>query len=198
MDINKLQLERNRDQIWALARKDMPLFEKFFNNEASELEATQVAVISIQLIATELYVYRDEIENISKELVGLYRKEINSGSIDTLAFVKEQINLIKNKIINVGRTEETREEVQQNLENIRENIAAIRWITLFNINKYKNTIFKMYQGQFSESSYDDTVTEEEQAAIARCQVLAHLLLLLKDVEIQSIDQRQSFLPSGDS
>jgi hypothetical protein len=186
MDIKKLQLERNRDQIWALARKDMPLFEKFFNNEASELEATQVAVISIQLITTELYVYRDEIENISKELLDLYREEINSGSIDTLAFVKKQINLIKNKVINIGRTEETREEVQQSLENIRENIAAIRWITLFNINKYKNTIFKMYKGQVGEASYD-TVTEEEQAAIARCQVLSHLLLLLKDVEIQSMD-----------
>jgi hypothetical protein len=187
MDIKKLQLERNRDQIWALARKDMPLFEKFFNNEASELEATQVAVISIQLIATELYVYRDEIENISKELLDLYREEINSGSIDTLAFVKKQINLIKNKVINIGRTEETREEVQQSLENIRENIATIRWITLFNINKYKNTIFKMYKGQVGESSYDDTITEEGQAAIARCQVLSHLLLLLKDVEIQSMD-----------
>ena len=47
MDLNKLQLERKRDQSWALARKDMPLFEKFFNNEASEWEATQVAVIAI-------------------------------------------------------------------------------------------------------------------------------------------------------
>lgn len=187
MDINKLLLERNRDQIWALARKDMPLFEKFFNNEASELEATQVAVISIQLIATELCVYGDEIENISKELLDLYREEINSGFIDTLAFVKEQINIIRNKILNVGRTEETREEVQQNLENIRENIAAIRWITLFNINKYKDTILKMYKGQFSESSFHGNVTEEEQAAIARCQVLSHLLLLLKDAEIQSLD-----------
>jgi len=187
MDLNKLQLERKRDQIWALARKDMPLFEKFFNNEASELETTQVAVISIQLIATELYVYRDEIENISDQLLDVYRGEINSGSIDTLAFIKEQINLIKNKIINVGKTEETREEVEQSLENIRESIADIRLITLFNINKYKNTIFKMYKGQVGESSYDGKVSEEEQAAIARCQVLAHLLLLLKDVEIQSLD-----------
>ena len=81
MDINKLQLERKRDQIWALARKDMPLFEKFFNNEASELEATQVAVIGIQLITTELYVYRDEIENISKELLDLCkgRSKIAAG-----------------------------------------------------------------------------------------------------------------------
>jgi len=187
MDINKLQLERKRDQIWAFARKDMPLFEKFFDKEASEFEATQVAAISIQLIATELYVYRDEIENISRELLDLYRDEINNGSIDTLAFVKKQINIIKNKIINVGKTEETKEEVQQSLENIRESIADIRLIALFNMNKYKNTIFKMYEGQIGESSYDGKVTEEEQAAIARCQVLAHLLLLLKDVEIQSLD-----------
>ena len=187
MDINKLQLERKRDQIWALARKDMPLFEKLFNNEASELEATQVAVISIQLIATELYVYRDEIENISDQLLDVYRDEINSGSIDTLALIKEQINLIKNKIMNVGKTEETKKEVEQSLENIRGSIADIRLITLFNINKYKNTIFKMYEGQVGESSYDGTVTEEEQVAIARYQVLAHLLLLLKDVEIQSLD-----------
>lgn len=187
MDINKLQLERKRDEIWALGREEMPLFEKFFNEEASELEATQVAVISIQLIATELYVYQDEIENISKKLVGSYREEINSGSIDTLKFVKEQTNVIKNQIINVGKFEKTREEVQQSLENIRECITDIRLITLFNINKYKDTIFKMYQGQIGESSYDGKVTEEEQAAIARCQVLAHLLLLLNDVEIQSLD-----------
>ena len=108
-------------------------------------------------------------------------------TIDTLAFVKKKINIIKNKIINVGKTEETKQEVQQSLENIRESIADIRLITLFNINKYKNTIFKMYKGQIGESSYDGKVTEEEQAAIARCQVLAHLLLLLKDAEIQSLD-----------
>ena len=59
------------DEIWALARRDMPLFEKFLNEEASELEATQVAVISIQLIATELYVYRDSIENIDVEIQSL-------------------------------------------------------------------------------------------------------------------------------
>ena len=182
MDLNKLQLERKRDQIWAFARGDMPLFEKFFDKEASELEATQVAAISIELIASELFVYRDEIENISEQLLDVYRDEINSGSIDTLAFVKKQI-----KIINVGKTEETKEEVQQSLENIRESITDIRLITLFNINKYKYTIFKMYKGQIGESSYDGKVTEEEQAAIARCQVLAHLLLLLKDAEIQSLD-----------
>jgi len=187
MDLNKLQLERKRDQIWAFARGDMPLFEKFFDKEASELEATQVAAISIELIASELFVYRDEIENISEQLLDVYRDEINSGSIDTLAFVKKQINIIKNKIINVGKTEETKEEVQQSLENIRESITDIRLITLFNINKYKYTIFKMYKGQIGESSYDGKVTEEEQAAIARCQVLAHLLLLLKDAEIQSLD-----------
>ncbi len=187
MDLNKLQLERKRDQVWALAREDMPLFEKFFNEETSELEATQVAAISIELIATELDVYQDEIGNISKELLDSYGEEINSGSIDTLAFVNEQINIIKNKILNVGKTEKTKEELQQSLENIRENIAGIRLITLFNINKYKNTIFKMYMGQIGETSYDGKVTEEEQAAIARCQVLAHLLLLLKDAEIQSLD-----------
>ena len=187
MDLNKLKLERKRDQIWAFARGDMSLFEKFIDKEASELEATQVAAISIELIASELFVYRDEIENISEQLLDVFRDEINSGSIDTLAFVKKQINIIKNKIINVGKTEETKEEVQQSLENIRESIADIRLITLFNINKYKNTIFKMYKGQIGESSYDGKVTEEEQAAIARCQVLAHLLLLLKDAEIQSLD-----------
>ena len=165
----------------------MPLFEKFFNDDTSELEATQVAAISIELIATELYVYKDEIGNISKELLDSYREEINSGSIDTLAFAKEQINIIKNKILNVGKFEKTKEELQQSLENIRENIASIRLITLFNINKYKNTIFQIYTGQVSGSSYDRKVTEEEQAAIARCQVLALLLLLLKDAEIQSLD-----------
>ncbi|MHC4070500.1 MAG: hypothetical protein ACYTGS_00480 [Planctomycetota bacterium] len=173
MDLDKLQLERKSDQIWALARRDMPLFEKFFNDEASELEATQVAVISIQLIATELY--------------DIYRDEINSGYIDTLAFVNKQINRIKNKIIDIGKTEETREEVEQNLESIRESIAETRLITLFNINKYRDIIFRMYAGQFGESGYDEIVTEAEQAVIARCQVLAHLLLLLKDVEIQSLD-----------
>ena len=61
MDLNKLRLERKRDEIWALAREDMPLFEKFFNKEASKLEATEVAALSIELIATELYVYQDEI-----------------------------------------------------------------------------------------------------------------------------------------
>jgi hypothetical protein len=187
MDLNKLQLERQRDQIWALARKDMSLFEKFFNNKASESEATQVAVISIQLIATELYVYQDEIENINEQFLNIYKDDINSGYIDTLAFVNKQINIITNKILNVGRTDETKKEVEQSLENIRENIANIRLITLFNINKYKNTIFKMYKGQVGELSYDGTVTEEEQAAIARCQVLSHLLLLLKDAEIQSLD-----------
>ncbi len=187
MDINKLQLERKRDEIWAMAREDLALFEKFFNKETSESEAMQVAVISIELIATELYVYQDEIENISKELLDLYRDEINSGSIDTLRFVKEQNNIIKNKILNVGKAEKTKEELQQSLDNIRDNIANIRLITLFNINKYKNTIFKIYNGHIGESSYDGKVTEEEQAAIARCQVLAHLLLLLKDAEIQSLD-----------
>ncbi|MHC4227437.1 MAG: hypothetical protein ACYSW0_08425 [Planctomycetota bacterium] len=187
MDLDKLQLERKSDQIWALARRDMPLFEKFFNDEASELEATQVAVISIQLIATELYVYRNEIENIGDQLLDIYRDEINSGYIDTLAFVNKQINRIKNKIIDIGKTEETREEVEQNLESIRESIAETRLITLFNINKYRDIIFRMYAGQFGESGYDEIVTEAEQAVIARCQVLAHLLLLLKDVEIQSLD-----------
>ena len=187
MDLNKLQIERQRDQIWALARKDISLFEKFFNNKASESEATQVAVISIQLIATELYVYQDEIENINEQFLNIYKDDINSGYIDTLAFVNKQVNIITNKILNVGRAEETKKEVEQSLENIRENIANIRLITLFNINKYKNTIFKMYKGQVGELSFDGTVTEEEQAAIARCQVLAHLLLLLKDAEIQSLD-----------
>ena len=187
MDLNKLQLERKRDQSWALARKDMPLFEKFFNNEASEWEATQVAGIAIQLIATELYVYRDEIENISDQLLDLYRAEIDSGFIDTLPFVKKQIKTVRIKIQNVGEGEETREELENSLENIREHIANIRLITLYNINKYKNTIFKIYKGQIGESSYDGKITEEEQTAIARCQVLAHSLLLLKDAEIQSLD-----------
>lgn len=187
MDLNKLQLARKNDQIWASARRDMSLFEKFFNDKASEWEATQVAVVSIQLIASELYVYQDEIENISDRLLDTYRDEIDSGFIDTLPFVRRQINRIKNKIIKVGKTEETREEVEQNLESIRESIAETRLITLFNINKYRDIIFRMYAGQFGESEYDEIVTEAEQAAIARCQVLAHLLLLLKDAEIQSFD-----------
>ena len=118
-----------------------------------------------------------------------YRDEIDSGFIDTLPFVKRQINRIKKKIIKVGKTEETREEVEQNLESIRGSIAETRLITLFNINKYRDIIFRMYAGQFGESDYDEIVTEAEQAAIARCQVLAHLLLLLKDAEIQSLDGR---------
>jgi len=187
MDLNKLQLARKNDQIWASARRDMPLFEKFFNDQASEWEATQVAVVSIQLIASELYVYQDEIENISDRLLDAYRDEIDSGFIDTLPFVRRQINRIKKKITNVGKTEETREEVEQNLESIRESIAETRLITLFNINKYRDIIFRMYAGQSGESDYDEIVTEAEQAAIARCQVLAHLLLLLKDVEIQSLE-----------
>ena len=187
MDLSKLQLERKNDQIWALARRDMPLFEKFFNDQASEWEAIQVAIVSIQLIASELYVYQDEIENINDRLLDTYRDEIDSGFIDTLPFVRRQINRIKKKITNVGKTEETREEVEQNLESIRESIAETRLITLFNINKYRDIIFRMYAGQSGESDYDEIVTEAEQAAIARCQVLAHLLLLLKDVEIQSLD-----------
>ena len=185
MDLNKLQLERKRDQTWALARKDMPLFEKFFNNEASEWEATQVAGIAIQLIATELRVYQDEIENISEQLLDIYMDDINSGFIDTLPFIKKQIRIIRNKIQDVGNTEETREEVEQTLENIRKNIADI---TLCNINRYKNIIFDLCVWQEGdEPDFKKIVTEEQQAAIARCQVLAHLLLLLKDVEIQSLD-----------
>ena len=38
-------------------------------------------------ITTESYVYRDEIENISDQLLDMYRDEINRGYIDTLAFV---------------------------------------------------------------------------------------------------------------
>ena len=45
MDLNKLQLERKNDQIWALARRDMPLFEKFFNDQASEWELVQVILL---------------------------------------------------------------------------------------------------------------------------------------------------------
>lgn len=188
MDINKLQLEQKRDQIWAQARKDMPLFEKFFDGQGSELESTEVAAISIQLIAVELFVYSDEIENISEQLLDSYRDEIQSGTIDTLAFVKKQTNIIRGKILDIDSAKQTRQEVLRNLENIRENIAAIRLITLFNINKYKDTIFDMYMAHIDELSYDGSVvTEEQQAAIARCQVLAHLLLLLKDVEIQSLD-----------
>lgn len=188
MDLNKLQLKRKRDQTWALARKDMPLFEKFFNNEASEWEATQVAGIAIQLIATELRVYQDEIENISEQLLDIYMDDINSGFIDTLPFIKKQIRIIRNKIQDVGNTEETREEVEQTLENIRKNIADIRLITLCNINRYKNIIFDLcVWREGDEPDFKKIVTEEQQAAIARCQVLAHLLLLLKDVEIQSLD-----------
>jgi hypothetical protein len=137
--------------------------------------------------ATELYVYRDELENISDQLLDTYRDEIDSSFIDTLPFVKRQINRIKKKIIRVGKTEEPREEVEQNLESIRESIVKTRLITLFNINKYRDIIFRMFAGLFGESGYDEIVTEAEQAAIARCQVLAHLLLLLKDAEIQSLD-----------
>ena len=88
----------------------------------------------------------------------------------------------------MGNTEETREEVEQTLENIRKNIADIRLITLCNINRYKNIIFDLCVWQEGdEPDFKKIVTEEQQAAIARCQVLAHLLLLLKDVEIQSLD-----------
>lgn len=188
MGFNKLQLERKRDQIWALARKDMPLFEKFFDNEAYEWEETQVAAIAIHLIATELYVYQDEIENISEQLLELYREEINDGSINTLPFVKKQISVVRKQIQVVGKFEESRKELEQSLENIRKNIANIRLITLFNINKYRDIIFDLcIWHETDEPDLKKIVTQEQQAAIARCQVLAHLLLLLKEVEIQSLD-----------
>ena len=42
MDPYKLQLIRERDNIWAEARDKLPLFEKFFNKETSDEFGRQI------------------------------------------------------------------------------------------------------------------------------------------------------------
>ena len=146
MDRYKLKLIRERDNIWAEVRNTMPLFEKFFAQDTSHTEDVKIGWISIKLIATELYTYNDEIKNISQELLDIYDKEIKGGEIDTLKFANGEIETLKNKIIEVGRDEETREQVEVNLEEIREYIKNIRLIFLYNMLKYRDIVGHMLLG----------------------------------------------------
>jgi len=189
MDLNKLHQLIERDEVWAEARDSMPLFEKFFAGDSSDIEDAKIGWISIKLITTELYTFNDEILNIDKEILDLYYKVIEDEEIDTLKFANREIDLLKGKIIKVGKNEETREEVESNLENIRKDVKNIRLIFLYNMSKYYDSICKMFLdvkenendwiGEFSE--------EEQQAVIARCKIMTYYLLLLKEVEIQSLD-----------
>ncbi len=186
MDNYKLQLLRERDEVWAKARESMPLFEKFFTQDTSYQEDAKIGWISIKLIATELYTYNDEIKNISHEVLDFYREEIQSGEIDTLKFANGEIETLKNKIIAVGREEETRKEVESNLEEIREYIKNIRLIFLYNMLKYRDIIGHMLLGIMDGESGGE-FTEEEQAAIARCKIMTYYLLVLEEAEIESLD-----------
>ena len=189
MNPHKLRLQRERDELWAEARDSMPLFEKFFTaGNTTHIEDAEIGWVSIKLIITELYTYEDEIKNISKEVLNIYSKEIKSGEIDTLKFANREINLLKDKIIEVGKNEETREEVESNLEDIRKDIEIIRLIFLYNISKYNDVIGNMFLGVMEDDSdWNGELTEEEQAAIARCKVATYYLLLLKEAEIESLD-----------
>ena len=186
MDNYKLQLLRERDEVWAEAREAMPLFKKFFTQDTSDEEDAEIGWISIKLIATELYTYNDEIKNISQELLDIYDKEIKSGEIDTLKFANGEIETLKNKIIEVGREEETREQVEVNLEEIREYIKNIRLIFLYNMLKYRDIVGHMLLGIMNGESGGE-FTKEEQAAIARCKIMTYYLLALEEVEIESLD-----------
>lgn len=189
MDDYKLHLLRERDEIWAEARESMPLFKKFFSAaETSDEEDAEIGWISIKLIATELYTYQDEIKNISKELLDLYGKEIKSGEIDTLKFANKEIDILKEKIIKVGKEEETRTEVESSLENIRKDIKNVRLIFLYNISKYKDIICRIFLNIMDDDSgWNGEFTEEEQAALARCKVMTYYLLVLEEAEIESLD-----------
>jgi hypothetical protein len=186
MDRYKLQLLRERDEIWAEVRNTMPLFEKFFSQDTSHTEDAKIGWISIKLIATELYTYNDEIENISQDVLYLYDNEIKSGEIDTLKFANGEIEALRDEIIDVGREEETREQVEVNLEEIREYITNIRLIFLYNMLKYRDIIGHMLLGIMDGESSGE-FTEEEQAAIARCKIMTYYLLVLEEAEIQSLN-----------
>ena len=188
MDNYKLQLLRVRDEVWAKARESMPLFEKLFSRDTSVEEDATIGWISIKLIATELYTYSDEIKNISQEVLDLYREEIQSGEIDTLKFANKEIDRLKDKIVKVGREEKTREEVESNLENIRNDIEKIRLIFLYNMSKYFDIIGKIFSDVMKEDGdWCEELIEKEQAAIARCKIMTYYLLALKEVEIESLD-----------
>ena len=186
MDRYKLKLIRERDNIWAEVRNTMPLFEKFFAQDTSHTEDAKIGWISIKLIATELYTYNDEIKNISQELLDLYDKEIKSGEIDTLKFANGEIETLKNKIIEVGREEKTREQVEVNLEEIREYIKNIRLIFLYNMLKYRDIVGHMLLGIMDGESSGE-FTKEEQEAISRCKIMTYYLLALEEAEIESLD-----------
>ena len=188
MDPDKLNLLRERDDVWAEARDAMPLFEKFFNGETSDQEEGKIGWISIQLMTIELNTYKEEIENISKDILDFYSKEIKSGEIDTLKFANKEIRILKEKIIKVGEEENTREEVEANLEDIRKYIRNIRLIFLYNISKYYDIIGDMFLDILEKkTNWCDKFTKEEQAAIARCKILTYYLLLLEESEIESLD-----------
>ena len=188
MDNYKLHLLRARDEIWAEARESMPLFMKLLNGETSEKENAEIGWMSVKLIATELYTYDEEIKNISQEILDLYSKEIKSGEIDTLKFANNEIKKLKEKIIKVGKKEKTIKEVESNLEDIRKNNENIRLIFLYNISKYYDIIGKiLIDVMDKDSRRNGEFTEEEQSALARCKIMAYYLLILKEVEIESLD-----------
>ena len=186
MDRYKLKLIRERDNIWAEVRNTMPLFEKFFAQDTSHTEDAKIGWISIKLIATELYTYNDEIENISQDVLDLYDNEIKSGEIDTLKFANGEIETLKDKIIKVGSEEETREQVEVNLEEIREYIKNIRLIFLYNMLKYRDIVGHMLLGIMDGESSGE-FTKEEQEAISRCKIMTYYLLALEEAEIESLD-----------
>ena len=186
MDRYKLKLLRERDNIWAEVRNTMPLFEKFFAQDTSHTEDAKIGWISIKLIATELYTYNDEIENISQDVLDLYDNEIKSGEIDTLKFANGEIETLKDKIIEVGSEEETREQVEVNLEEIREYIKNIRLIFLYNMLKYRDIVGHMLLGIMDGESSGE-FTKEEQEAISRCKIMTYYLLALEEAEIESLD-----------
>jgi hypothetical protein len=186
MDNYKLKLLRERDEIWAEARETMPLFEKFFSQDASDEEDAKIGLSSIKLIATELYTYTDEIENIDKKVLDLYSKEIKSGAIDTLKFANKEIEILKDKIVDLGREEETREQVEANLEDIRGYIKNVRLIFLYNMLKYKDVVGHMLI-EVMDSEGSGEFTKEEQAALARCKIMTYYLLVLEESEIESLD-----------
>ena len=84
--------------------------------------------------------------------------------------------------------EETREQVESNLEEIREYIKNIRLIFLYNISTYRDIIGKILLDVMDEDSGSNgEFTEEEQAALARCKIMTYYLLLLEEAEIESLD-----------
>ena len=188
MDNYRQQLLRERDEVWAEARESIPLFEKFFAQETSHQEDAEIGWLSMKLIATELFAHKEQITNISQEVLDLYRKEIKSGEIDTLKFANKEMDILKEKIAKVGEQDETRKEVESNLENIRIDIENIRLIFLYNMLKYYDVIGKMFVDVMEEDSgFCGEFTKEEQGALARCKVMTYYLLVLNEAEIESLD-----------